>query len=1194
MEVIRTKAVDRYTPVTNIFIDAEGNKWVGNRKGLFQVYSPEQGSQVNLLPAEWSLLQTPSGNYDLRLPLDELIGQMGSEGQSIRSKDDRITAATFDEKRSELWVGTRKSGLFQFKTQPSLKLVQRHHNGNSRLISNQVNSLFLDNTGRLWIGTGEGCVYGKDGKWSLEEKVFSIQAFAQNGTDIWVMGNDLLWKVNARGSWEPIDIDESLTEAEVVDIAFDSNGLLWVASDIVARFDPATEESKVFGPAEEFTSQDVSCMAIDKDNAVWIGTNDKGLYLIQKADAMAVTCLIDKTLSCGANSKDAALKVIVDGGTAPYNYQWSGGLGGTNPQNLGPGEYSLTVTDSKGKSKSTKVLIPDPNLILTVSLDKPAGESGASDGKATVSVKGGNPDYTYRWDNGETTATASRLNEGNHAVTVTDKAGCTAAAVVNVSRQIGKLVVTVSQIKNLSCPGSKDAVLKVEATGGKEPFAFEWADGVTGGAIQKDFILKIKTTGRPNASEFEVSAVSAGKYNLNVKDATAQSSAVQIEVTDPQAIVATIKVDAPASTGNADGKATAKASGGTGNFTFKWDNGETAATAAKLNPGSHTLTVTDGNGCTATAAVNITENILPLSVSISQTAQNKCAGEKSAALQAEVSGGKGPFRFAWTGGAQGEKAANLAAGSYDITVTDATGATTTAKIAVSEPKPVEASAKVDAPASTGNSDGKATAKASGGTGNFTFKWDNGETAATAVKLGTGSHTVTVTDGNGCTATAAVNITENILPLSVSISQTAQNKCAGESSAALLATISGGKGPFSVTWQGGKQGETASNLKAGTYEVVVSDVTGTKVTSSFTVKEPKPLEVTSKVEAPASTGNADGKASVKTTGGTGNYTYRWDSSETLASAGKLAPGQHNVTVTDESGCTATATVTISENILPLSVNISKTKDIRCAGEKSGALKAEALGGKGPFRFAWTGGTQGETVAGLAAGSYAVTVTDATGQTQSSSVQIAEPQAIKASVTKTRPSTTDKTNNGKASVVASGGVGGFKYKWDNGETVENAVALAVGQHSVTITDENGCQAVVTAETKARIIPELTAENLRSGEIIKLEKIYFQPDSTRMEASSIPTVDELFDFLQENPGIVIEVGGHTNGIPSHEFCDQLSSARAKSVAQYLVDKGIPTSRITYKGYGKRNPVATNATPEGRAKNQRVEIKIVRLEGD
>ena len=81
-------------------------------------------------------------------------------------------------------------------------------------------------------------------------------------------------------------------------------------------------------------------------------------------------------------------------------------------------------------------------------------------------------------------------------------------------------------------------------------------------------------------------------------------------------------------------------------------------------------------------------------------------------------------------------------------------------------------------------------------------------------------------------------------------------------------------------------------------------------------------------------------------------------------------------------------------------------------------------------------------------------------------------------------------------------------------------------------------------------------------------------------------------DNPGSVIEVGGHTNGIPSHEFCDQLSTERAKAVAQFLVDKGLPASRLTYKGYGKRKPVASNNTPDGRARNQRVEIKIVRLE--
>ena len=183
-----------------------------------------------------------------------------------------------------------------------------------------------------------------------------------------------------------------------------------------------------------------------------------------------------------------------------------------------------------------------------------------------------------------------------------------------------------------------------------------------------------------------------------------------------------------------------------------------------------------------------------------------------------------------------------------------------------------------------------------------------------------------------------------------------------------------------------------------------------------------------------------------------------------------------------------------------------------------------------------------------------------------------------------------SNGRATVDATGGSGTFTYKWDNNETTAGAVALPAGQRTVTVTDANGCTATASFEVKTRIIPELSANNLRSGETIKLEKIYFQPDSTRMEETSRPTLDELYEFLQENTAITIEVGGHTNGIPSNEFCDKLSTERAKSVAQYLVEKGLPASRITYKGYGKRNPVATNSTPEGRAKNQRVEIKIVK----
>ena len=89
----------------------------------------------------------------------------------------------------------------------------------------------------------------------------------------------------------------------------------------------------------------------------------------------------------------------------------------------------------------------------------------------------------------------------------------------------------------------------------------------------------------------------------------------------------------------------------------------------------------------------------------------------------------------------------------------------------------------------------------------------------------------------------------------------------------------------------------------------------------------------------------------------------------------------------------------------------------------------------------------------------------------------------------------------------------------------------------------------------------------------------------------MDEIVSFLKENTNITIEVGGHTNNIPTDDYCDKLSSNRAKAVADYLISHGLIAERVLYKGYGKRNPIATNNTLEGRKKNQRVEIKILSM---
>ena len=98
-------------------------------------------------------------------------------------------------------------------------------------------------------------------------------------------------------------------------------------------------------------------------------------------------------------------------------------------------------------------------------------------------------------------------------------------------------------------------------------------------------------------------------------------------------------------------------------------------------------------------------------------------------------------------------------------------------------------------------------------------------------------------------------------------------------------------------------------------------------------------------------------------------------------------------------------------------------------------------------------------------------------------------------------------------------------------------------------------------------------------------------KIEPTSFAVLEEIYDFLAVNKNIKIEIGGHTNSLPEAAYCDRLSTSRAENVAEYLYGKGIPKSQIASKGYGKREPIATNRTVDGRKKNQRVEIKVVSL---
>jgi outer membrane protein OmpA-like peptidoglycan-associated protein len=133
------------------------------------------------------------------------------------------------------------------------------------------------------------------------------------------------------------------------------------------------------------------------------------------------------------------------------------------------------------------------------------------------------------------------------------------------------------------------------------------------------------------------------------------------------------------------------------------------------------------------------------------------------------------------------------------------------------------------------------------------------------------------------------------------------------------------------------------------------------------------------------------------------------------------------------------------------------------------------------------------------------------------------------------------------------------------------------------------------KKKIMEELDRKSMKKGQKITMKNLYFAADSDSINVNSYSVLDELFDFLKDNEDISIEIGGHTNGVKgiTDSYCDNLSNKRAQQVANYLVRKGIEQQRLEFKGYGKRQPIASNKTKAGRKKNQRVEIKILSLGG-
>ncbi|MDO8969808.1 MAG: SprB repeat-containing protein, partial [Saprospiraceae bacterium] len=285
--------------------------------------------------------------------------------------------------------------------------------------------------------------------------------------------------------------------------------------------------------------------------------------------------------------------------------------------------------------------------------------------------------------------------------------------------------------------------------------------------------------------------------------------------------------------GEANGAITNTVSDGQPPYTYVWSNGATTQNLSNLGPGTYTVTVTDANMSTGTASANITQ---PAAIVLSTTQVNLlCNGASTGSIDLMVSGGIPGYTYNWGGGITTQDRSNLAAGTYTVTVTDASNCTKTISASITQPTAIVLTETHVNVLCNGQSNGSIDLSVSGGTPAYTYNWGGGITTQDRSNLAAGTYTVTVTDANSCTKTLSASITQ---PSALVLSTTQVNVlCTGNATGSIDLTVNGGTPAYSYNWTGGITTQDRSNLASGTYTVTVTDANNCTKTISATITEP---------------------------------------------------------------------------------------------------------------------------------------------------------------------------------------------------------------------------------------------------------------------------------------------------------------------------------------------------------------------
>ncbi len=599
--------------------------------------------------------------------------------------------------------------------------------------------------------------------------------------------------------------------------------------------------------------------------------------------------------------------------------------------------------------------------------------NGLSDGMLEVTPYFGKPPYTYDWSHNPSldSPVADDLPAGPYSVTITDDNSQTAFVSTSVSEP-DPIVIT-ETITDVSCYNGDDGAIDIAVTGGtvSGDYNYSWST-LDGSGIE------------PTAQN--QSGLTSGNYNVVVKDDNLCSETEDYEVTQPGKIIyaGSVVTDITIPPGN-NGAVDLSVSGGNEPYDYEWTgpSGFYATTediSGLGTAGLYHIGITDDEDCTSDTSFTVSDNFTMIAQVTNKT-DVTCFGYNDGTATVTVTNGQSPFTYDWSdiGPIANAYRSGMAPGHYVVTVTDALFNTAVDSVDIFGPS----SALVltlnpqDLKCYNDNS-GVVDLTVSGGTLPYSYDWSNGYTGEDLVNVGKDLYTVEVTDGFGCTAQDNAYVDEPD-PIVLDIDLFGINYCPGDNLVMATADASGGFGSFEYLWDdpGAQVTETAYDLGAGYYTVIVTDMNGCQENESVLVTEPDAFVLT-QVDyiEPTCSGDSDGSIIPWIEGGTGGYDYVWSNNVFQRINSNIPADVYTLSITDANNCPFESEFILNE---PDSVKVTavETTDPTCSGRPDGAIEISAEGGTGNLQYSVDDGSNyiaDSVFTSLAQGYYTIKVQD----------------------------------------------------------------------------------------------------------------------------------------------------------------------------------------------------------------------------